>query len=969
MIRSLRASTALAAVLALALAPAAPAFAQHRHAPPAPPATRAAAPARPAAPLKLAPGQWPQALTDVKADPDTLFGALPNGMRYAIHKQSIPPGQGALRMWVDAGSLDETDAQQGLAHFLEHMAFNGSRSVPEGEMIKILERLGLSFGADTNASTGFSQTIYQLDLPKTNDETVDTSLMLLREAAGNLTIAQSSVDRERGVVLSEERTRDTPAYRAYKARLAFMMPGQRLPTRYPIGQVEVLKTAQAAQIADFYHAYYQPSRTVLVAVGDFDLAAMEARIKAKFGDWRPAAPLGAFPDLGRVAHRGAEAKVVVDPGVPLSMQITWVRPPDLAADSLAKRRRDVVTQLGINVLNRRFSAIARSPKPPFIGGGAAKSDIEHSAQVVLVAANAAPGQWKPALSAIEQEQRRIVQFGVRQDEVDREVEEVRAVLKAQAAGAATRRPADIANDIVDSLDDQEVVTSPAQDLAMFEAEVKGLTAAEVTAALRSTFTGAGPLVFVSSPTPIEGGEPAVLAALAESQKTPVKPPADAAAVTWPYERFGTPGQVTETREIADLGTTFVRFVNGVRLTVKPTKFRDDEVLVRVNVGHGLEGLSKTQPSAAWASGAYIEGGLKKISNEDMERVLASKVFGARFGVSDEAYVLSGVTRTGDLPTQMQVLAAYLAEPGWRPQAFQRLQNSGKTIHDQFEATDSGVLARDLGGLLHAGDPRWQFPSREAIANAKLSDLQAQIEPDLQKGPIEVVIVGDVTVQQAIDAVARTFGALPARPADTPPSAAQMQVAFPAAVANPVLRTHKGRADQSIGYIAWPAGDYWSDPQLARDTDVLGEVMRTRLTEQLRQAQGATYSPSVSYIHSTIWPHYGYLAANVEVPPDKLPVFFSDVQKIVDDLKAKPVSDDELARAKQPRLETIQRAQVTNQYWLSELSGAQADPRRLDVIRQITPGTQAVTAADVQKAAQAVLKDDTAWKLIIKAEAK
>ncbi|WP_309646323.1 insulinase family protein, partial [Phenylobacterium sp.] len=168
---------------------------------------------------KMKPGEWAQARSDLAPDPDIRFGALPNGMRYAIRKQSIPPGQAALRLRFDAGSLMETDKQQGIAHFLEHMAFNGSKTVPEGDMIKILERLGLAFGADTNASTDFDETVYKLDLPRTDDETVDTSLMLLREAAGNLTLDPAAIDRERGVVLSEERARDTPPYRVYKSRL------------------------------------------------------------------------------------------------------------------------------------------------------------------------------------------------------------------------------------------------------------------------------------------------------------------------------------------------------------------------------------------------------------------------------------------------------------------------------------------------------------------------------------------------------------------------------------------------------------------------------------------------------------------------------------------------------------------------------------------------------------------------------
>ena len=176
------------------------------------------------------------------------FGALPNGMRYAIRKQSAPAGQAAFRLWFGAGSLMETDRQQGLAHFLEHMAFNGSKEVKEGEMVKILERLGLAFGADTNASTGFSETVYKLDLPRTDPETVDTSLKLLRETAFDLSVDPAAVDRERGIVLSEERARDTPGYRALIERMRFQLKGQRLPTRLPIGKVDVLKSAPASDI-------------------------------------------------------------------------------------------------------------------------------------------------------------------------------------------------------------------------------------------------------------------------------------------------------------------------------------------------------------------------------------------------------------------------------------------------------------------------------------------------------------------------------------------------------------------------------------------------------------------------------------------------------------------------------------------------------------------------------------------------
>ena len=920
------------------------------------------------APFALAaapPATWPQMTSDLKADPDIRFGVLPNGMRYAVMRQTIPAGQGALRLWIGAGALEENDSQQGLAHFLEHMAFNGSKAVKEGDMIRILERLGLAFGPDTNASTGFDETIYKLDLPRTNTETLDTSLMLLRETAGELTIAPASVDRERGVILSEERARDTPGYRILTQRLNFLMPGQRLPERMPIGKVEVLKTAPASRIVDFYQHYYRPEHAVLVAVGDFDPAAMEAKIRARFGDWRATAPAGAYPDLGAVKPRGTEAKLVVEPGAPFSLQLAWTAPPDLSPDSKAKQRRQLVEQLGLAVLNRRFSALSRAADPPFIGASAFKFDQNRSAEMTMLNVSAEPDRWRPALAAADAEQRRAALFGVRQDELDREIVEMRVRLTNAAQGAATRRPADIADGVIGSLSDGEVVTSPAQDLALFEEIVKGLSAAEVSAALKRAFSGFGPLLFAATPQPIEGGEATLLAALADSRKVAVTAPAAPAQITWPYDSFGPPGKVAEQHAVDDLGAIFVRFENGVRLTVKPTKFRDDEVLVRVNVGRGMIELPADRQAATWAGNAFIEGGLKRISSEDMERVLAAKVYGARFNAVDDAFVLSGGTRPEDLQTELQVLAGYVFDPGWRPEAFLRLKASGKTVHDQYEATDSGVLTRDLGGVLHAGDRRWTFPSREEMAGAQLSDLQNQVSPYLEKGSIEVVVVGDVTPQAVIAEVGRTFGALPTRPAPELAPASARRTGFPAPNTQPLTLFHKGRADQAIGYIAWPTTDIWADPQRAFATAVLGEVIHTRLTEQLREAEGATYSPSVGYNHSLVWSGWGYLSASVEVPPEKLPTFFGDVATIVADLRAHPISADELARAKQPRLESIQRARVTNQYWLSELSGAQADPRRLDLTRAIVAGTSKVTPAELQQVAQQVLRDGAAFHLVIR----
>jgi zinc protease len=915
--------------------------------------------------LKLAPGQWPQATSDVAPDPGVRFGALPNGMRYAIVRNATPPGQAALRLRFDAGSLFETDDQRGLAHFLEHMAFNGSKAIPEGEMVKILERHGLAFGADTNASTNFDETVYKLDLPQTDDDTVDVSLKMLRETASELLIAQDAMDRERGVVLSEERTRDGPGYRLYKQRMGFMMKGQRPPLRYPIGEVEILKTATRDQIADFYGKYYRPERATLVAVGDFDVDAMEAKIKAAFGDWKAAAPDGPEPPLGPVAKRGPEALVAVEAGAPTALQLSWVSPPRLEADTNAKRRRDLVEQLGFAVLNRRLNTLARGEDPAFISAGAFKGDQLHAAEFTSIAITSRPGEWRAALSAVEQEQRRAVQYGVRQEELDREIEEYRSFFQSSVAGAATRRTPALASEILGTLTDSEVVTSPAQDLALFDEAVKDLKAETVSAALKAAFQGQGPLIFVSTPTPIEGAEAAVLEEYQASAKTPVAAPEAIDKVVWPYETFGPAGKVAGQSELIDLDTTLVRFDNGVRLTVKPTKFRDDQILVRVRIGSGLLGLPADRQSLAWAGSALIEGGLGKINTEDMERVLASKVYGAGFGVDDDAFVFTGGTRPEDMAVQMQVLAAYATDAGWRPEAFKRIKTYAATLDEQYKATTGGVLSRDLPGLLHAGDRRWTWPTPAEIGATTLEGFKAQIAPALASGQIEVVIVGDITVDKAIAITAETFGALPPRPEAAPIPDAARVVGFPGPIAEPVILTHQGREDQSAAYIAWRTDDFFSNVQQARNTAVMARIMELRLIDELREKQGATYSPSAGNSQSSVWTDWGYVSASVEVPPALADGFFRDTLKIAADLRDAPPSEDEMNRAKKPYLESLTKAQATNEYWLAQLADAQTDTRRLDAARSALAGIERVGPKDVQAAARLVLGDDKAWRLVVR----
>jgi len=907
---------------------------------------------------------WAQTASDIAPDPAVRFGVLPNGMRYAIMKNATPAGQTSIRLRIGSGSLEENDDQQGLAHVLEHMAFQGSTHVPRGEMIKILERNGLAFGPDTNAQTGWTQTVYMLDLPKSDPALIDTGLMLMRETASELIIDPKALETERGVVLSEERLRDTPEYRALKAQINLLAHGQRITDRYPIGLVPVIKNAPASLVRDFYRANYQPERATLIVIGDFDPAEIEAKIKAKFSDWAPAGPAAADPDLGQVAKRGLTVSLVDVPGAQSLTYIAWARPYDASPDSKAKRHREIVENLALAVLNRRLGRLATEPNPPFLAADASFENLLHSTKVAVIEGATSPGAWRPALTTIEQEVRRLTTYGVSQAEVDQESAQTRAQLVNAVAGAHTRPTPELASGLVESADENLVFTEPATDLALYDEAVKGVTPEEVDAAARQIFAGAGPLVELETPTPVEGGEKTVADAYAASAATQVAAPAVQKTIVWPYTSFGPPGAVKARAEIADLGATVVRFANGVALTVKPTDFRKDQTMVTVAIGHGREDLPADRATPLWAAPAFIEGGFEALDHEDSERALAGRLYSAKLSVTDSAFQLQGTTRPADFATQMQVLAAYVAHPGYRTEAFERFRQGWLSALPQLAATPEGVLGRDLEQLLHAGDNRWGTPSQAELTAAKPADLKALLAGPLADAPIEITIVGDITVDEAIKQVAATFGALPARPAPDVKSGAP--TVFPAPDAAPLVESDGGRPDQAIAVAAWPVTDFYQNMRQARADILAGDVLENRLIDRVRNAEGATYSPGVNVALSETFRRYGRSLAYVEMPPQKLPGFYADLAELAADMHAKGITADELERARNPHVSSIQKAMLTNEYWLQRLEGSIADPRRLDLIRTTLPDYASLTAADVQAAAARDFDAAKTWKLEIKA---
>ncbi len=899
---------------------------------------------------------WPHEGSDLKPDPAIKFGVLPNGLRYAIKRNAKPETTVTVRLRIAAGSLHETDAERGVAHFLEHMAFNGSQNYPEGEMFRALQRMGVQIGSSANASTGYDATTFGLSLPSTRAEVLDTGLKILREISGRLTLSAEAIERERGVILSEERARDTPATHANQAQIRLLFPGQKYPVRSPIGTLDFIRTAGPAALRSFYERHYRPERALLVVAGDIDPALMEAKIVSVFGDWKQAGPGPGVEDFGTPKKRGLEVAQIAKSGLEEVVALSWVLPEDTRADARARRKEVHDRIVAFTILNRRLSQVSRKADAPFLDGRVDREVVAGAGMVTSLIVRTRSGELLQGLQAAEQELRRTLTHGVQQAEVDREALEQRSPYLLAAANADSRSNIEVAEWLLNSLDAGRVPTDPRTDLDLYTQSISGLKAADITKALRAAFPkDAGPAVFVTAPLPVEGGEAAIRQAYLASKAVAVAAPPPSTIKQFSYRDFGPKGTVAERKRLPDIDVTQVRFANGVRLNIKPTQFEKDKVSVVARFAGGYLALPPKR-GLGWALPfAFVEGGLGRLTIGELEQTEPGHFAGIFLDVDEDMFQLSGETVERDVLLQLQVLAAYFSDPAYRGDGLKRIQAAGEGQLREQASTASGVLSRELLGLVHDNDPRWAAPRAEDIRALTMEDVKAAIVPSLTKAPIEITIVGHVKVEDAIDAAAKTFGAFAPRTAPFVYPAGARDVRFPTKAMQAAF-AHEGRGDTAAVAAAWPVGDLFADAKRERAVAILNEIIQLRLIDEVREAQGGTYTPFGNYVSSRAAKGYGYMLAGVEPKPDQADRFFETLGEIARELREGELSADLLERARKPVLYQHYASESTNPYWVEGLRDVQSDPRNLDRLRTALRDLGTINEADIVAAAREVLDD-------------
>jgi len=913
---------------------------------------------------------WPQDKSDIKPDPAAVYGTLPNGIRYIILPNKEPPGRVSLRLRVNAGSLMEADNQQGLAHFLEHMAFNGGQHFPPGEMVGVFQRLGMSFGADTNANTSYQRTLYMLELPDTSDKTLRESLQLFRDDADGLLLLQSEIDRERGVILSEKRDRDTVQYREFAASWDFYFPDSLIAHRQPIGLENIIREAQRDRFDAYYAKWYTPARLTLIAVGDIKPDDFVKLIQEYFGSVAPRTE-SPDPDLGKFGSPGFQASFHREAEAPaVTVELATIAPFDRGPDRVERRARELQLAAANMILSRRFERIARQPNAPILEAGADSDSNFDAFDISTVAASCQPGQWRAALGTVEQELRRALDYGF----TTAEVNEVRAMLQnefeQQAKAMPTLKSREIAGEVAQSLDDNQVYTNAAQDLDLVKPVLAALTPEQCLAALEQAWSRSGRRLFVSGNLDLADADKTVTTAYNDSAATKIEKSADNGILEFPYASTGEPGKVADRKEVADLGITQLRFANNVRVNLKHTDFEKDKIHVLVQFGGGLLDLPAAKPALSLAAEhVFTEGGLGKLSAQDLVTVLAGKNVGADLGVGEEFFDLSGVTNPRDFRLQLELLKAYVTDPGYRPEALALARRAVPALYSQLRQDVEAAIAYQVPRFLASGDYRFGYPSEAEVMDLTMDDLRNWLAPELKDSYMEISIIGDFDPAAAEAALAATFGTLPSRAEKRPDYSAALKVKFPVDAEGTVKTfTVSSVIPKAEALDFWWTSDE-SDIQHVRVIGVLAEIFNDRLRVEVRQKLGQTYSPEVYNSSSEIFPGYGYATAIISGDPKLAASLADDARAIGDDLAKNGVTQDEFDRAVIPLRASLIEYRRQNAYWLGRvLAASQVHPQQLDWARTLATAYDQITPAQVSAAAKEYLGADRAVRVLVLPEA-
>jgi len=879
-------------------------------------APAAATPAEAARPATAPPVALDQPLP---FDPAVRRGSLPNGMTYYIRKNGRPEKRVSLRLAVKAGSVLEDEDQRGLAHFLEHMNFNGSEHFKPGELVAYLESIGARFGADANAYTSFDETVYMLDVPTDKPGLVEKGLLALGDFAARATLQDAEIEKERGVVLEEWRLGQGAGSRLQRQQLPVLLHGLRYAERLPIGLPEVLRGFKPDRVRAFHQAWYRPERMAVVAVGDIDPDTVEAAIKSSFADIPKSASPQPLPVYDIPPHAETLVAMATDPEARGSSVSVIFKHPRTPEKTVADYRKDLVESLFPSMVNDRLSEIARRPDAPFLGASSSGGTLGQTVDTYALSARVADGGIEAGLKALVTEAERVRRHGFAAAELERAK---KSMLAAYERGFLERDKTEnesYAREYVSYFLDAEPSPGIETEYRFVQELLPGVTLDEVRALTGTLVHEDNRVVLATAPQKEGLRTPTadeLRAAVATASATPIGPWEDKLAGRDLLESKPAPGRVTDTRTIDALGVTVLTLSNGVSVWLKPTDFKNDQVLFSA---YALGGASVADPAdyfeATLSPAAAGEAGFGGFSPDDLGKLLAGKLVSASPYVSQYTHGISGASTPKDLETALQLAYLVFTQPNDRPDTFEVLRKRlMSAVINQAQDPES-VYAERVREVNTSG----HYTAR-ALKPEDVTRLRREVALAFYKkafanaADFTFFFAGAFKVEELTPLVAQYLGALPSTGRKTS-TYVDRKMAFPAAAQR--ARVEKGVEPKSQTALTFFADTGLQEMEMYK-ARVAASLLRSRLRDILREELSGTYGASVSYSDQAPLRGYGTEAISFGSAPESVEKLEQAALAEIARLQKEGPSAEDVQKAQEIERRELETSLKQNPYWVGSL---------------------------------------------------
>jgi zinc protease len=923
-------------------------------------------------------------------DPSLVRGELDNGLRYIVRQHDVPAGRAVVWTHIHSGSLNETDRQRGIAHYLEHMAFNGSTNFKPGELIPFFQSLGMTFGRDQNAFTSFDQTTYQLSLPDTKPETLDKGLTFFADVINGLALQPNEIENERQIILEERRRSLSGRQRTMQYVMERITPGSLFGFRLPIGTEQTISNVNRDDFLDYYGKWYTPSNATLIVVADADPQDVVKVIREKFSA-APKKPRPTPQELNVRRYDKSFAIVASDPEIrSADVRITKIGPAHPPTTTVEQYRDDLVLRLATEAMNHRLRNKGGTGEQPYISATVTAGDQANAIREAEISARANPGKWKESLQAIALELQRARQFGFSSRELEREKKQIVSAAERAVETEPTTPAQAIVSRINGAVTSGDAILSPKQRLELLNALLPKITPEEVAKRFADEFDPSA-VAFVavlpgSDSIPSESDLLQIGTTALAVKPTPEEETEYQSTL---LASVPTPGEVAEGGEHSASGVWSGWLTNNVRVHHKFMDQRKDDVTVTISlIGGELLETAQNRGITDAAQLAFAHPATAKLASTDIREIMTGRKVSVRGGAGGGFGGRGGGRRGGgggaagsgdsisltisgnpdELETGFQLAYLLLTEP--------KIERPWLT---QFQTTQRDRLAESLKNPMQLGqrtaaaapyppdEPRVQPLTVEQIDQLTLEAAQAWLERLIKQSPIEVVIVGDMPRNEALDLAAKYLGAIPSRPCVSKDLHADLRKLTRPTGPRVVEKTVQTPTKQAFVLVGFYGADEASR-QDVRALNMASRVLSTRMTRQVREEAQLVYSIGAGSRAATTYPGFGVFSAAAPTEPGKADALVAKVTSMYDEFAKSGPTDDEIAVARKQFANTYAEQLKDPSFWAGRLRNLTYRGLSLDDLVNEPEAYQLLTGQQVKDTFAKYYSKDNLITVVVKPQA-